>query len=598
MAIGNAIGVGFNTGGGGVTSSPEIDNYVDGLQTPLSENEVTYLETFIINAKIALEVSLLSDGAYFLYILSGETSEAALRNLVKREHDAEVVDNPAFTQGEGFTGVVANSAYIKTNFIPLTHAPNSQDYATFGVFVYTAGSIATMMCGVYDTDSGVLTEIYPKNTSSNGIRGRINQGPGSINMATHKDYGLKSVYRLGAAVCGVYSDTIDGEDTDESIGLPAYQLYLFARNNADSAEYYGDYKLGLAFYSKYMTINQHNNLEGAFNQYLFDKGKHLDDIMLFRSSVITQDDSKYQGFGNMAIDSNGKFYVMYRTEDDNIHGYSPTGSCLMRTSVDGITWGGEITISDVALSDERAAALLVFDDNGVETLMVCWRDYRSDFSKDWYIQKAPISTLVFEPKILAYEDFYGPRCNPILLSNGKIIAPGYQTIKESSDGGETWTSYDIGDAVDYIGATEPSIVECKTAGTYQGKVVVVFRNTQGENLTSISTDFGHTWTDLTAIGFEYNTTSHIIRHYSDTLLLFIGGYDLTLLPLIGVFVYKSIDEGDTWTLCTTFGNGIITANHHPSVVYLGDDHFAYNWCDNKPGSDVHVFDIIIDPNAL
>jgi hypothetical protein len=566
----------------------ELTAYNGLLTTPLSTIQKKDVNQIILGIKNILGISNLTDKGYYFYLLANETEEAAWKNLIKNDHHGQNVSSLVFTQFEGITGVGTN--YAKTDFVPSVDAPASLNDAHFSLFVYTAGTQGNGSCGVYITANPYLANLIPLYTTGNGLRGYLNDGATSISMSCYTNNGLKSVYRKSNLLCGLLSDMVDGGVSIASTGLPNLEMYLFARNKNGSPELYYDGKLSGAFYFKVLTVQEDASMGGIFNQYLFNKGKHQSGMLLYKWVKLTNDPTKYQAFGNIAKDKAGNLYVVYRTEDDNIHGYSATGKAVMKVSTDqGYTWSAEITVADEALIDDRNVTILITDVDGEETIIVSYMDYDAFGGYNYCVRKALVSNKVFGSKITA--GHAGTRSNPIVLSNGKILAPGYTQVLESSDGGDSWIIYPVSDS-SIVSATEPSIIECKTNGVYQGKVVIVFRKLLNTyNKIAYSYDYGHTWTNLADLSFGYNTTLDIIRYDDDTLLLFIG-------TGTGINVYKSTDEGDNWSLYTTFGNATIPGNHHPSIVKLNNNHIGYHWTNNDPGSDVHFMDIIIDPDSI
>jgi len=110
------LGIPFMRGGGGYSIvNPELETYISGLVTPLSDGQLALLDTLIIALKTGLSIANLSDAFDVMYILAGETAESSLRNLVKDAHHATAVNSPVFTPLEGFAGD-GLSATIGTNY--------------------------------------------------------------------------------------------------------------------------------------------------------------------------------------------------------------------------------------------------------------------------------------------------------------------------------------------------------------------------------------------------------------------------------------------------------------------------------------------------
>lgn len=582
-------------------NEPEVDGYLEKVTTELSKADIVDMNTFVRSLKQGLGITKLDEKFYFLYPLAGDTDANSLINLAKDAHHATAINAPIFTQYEGFTGIIANSTHIKTGFVPSTHAPDSLNDMAFGVYVMIPDATPSFSKGhgVWD-NSGRLLDIIPLGTSSLMLS-RTNEGTGTnTTRGVFRQYGLKSGMRNGENKSNCASDyeLYGVSGTGVSVGLPQIEVTLLGRNKKGTIDNKSESQISFAYCSKYLNQIQHDNLFGAMNEYLFNKGKHLESILFYRHIQLTNDATKYQGFGNIAKDSEGRLYVVYRTEDENIHGYSASGKVVMRVSTNGgVSWGDENTVADETDIDDRNCGILIFNNNGIETILVSYNATPSDGSYVYAIRKSLVSNpYVFSDKIIAGAE--GSRANPILLSNGKILAPTNRSVLESTDGGENWTNYIIADA-ESKSVSEATIIECKTDGTYQGKVIAIFRTGAPQNnLISYSSDYGHTWTNLAYLDFAHNVNSQLFRYDANTLFLFIGGVDAVDAPSGGILVYKSTDEGDTWDLWKAFANNMVRGNHHPSVVALDNNHFAYNWCNNTTGSNVHIYDLIIDPATV
>ena len=127
----------------GSSYDADINAYIVGLSTPLGATYLAKLNTFIVNLKSDLSITNLSEVFDVFTVLANETEEAALRNIVKRDHDATNIDAMSFTTLQGFTGDGAND-YLTTDYIPETdHIIYALDDASIGVYVsigdYTGG---------------------------------------------------------------------------------------------------------------------------------------------------------------------------------------------------------------------------------------------------------------------------------------------------------------------------------------------------------------------------------------------------------------------------------------------------------------------------
>lgn len=125
-------------GGNNGPANAEVLAYITGLTTPLSSGQVTLIDTFVTSLKTGLSITTLDEVFDVMYILAGETQESSLRNLVKNAHHCTLdgTSNPSFTAIEGFTGNVAQLAYIKTNYNPNSQGVRlSLNSASYGFYL-------------------------------------------------------------------------------------------------------------------------------------------------------------------------------------------------------------------------------------------------------------------------------------------------------------------------------------------------------------------------------------------------------------------------------------------------------------------------------
>lgn len=121
----------------------ELNTYISGLSTPLSDGQKTLLNNLILAIKSELSIANLSDAFDAIYILAGETEESSLRNLVKNAHHCTNQHSTLFTALEGFTGDGAND-YLDTNYNPSSDKVNfAQNSASLGVYIRTSATPLT-----------------------------------------------------------------------------------------------------------------------------------------------------------------------------------------------------------------------------------------------------------------------------------------------------------------------------------------------------------------------------------------------------------------------------------------------------------------------
>lgn len=172
----------------------DAKTYFDAIMTPLSDMQKARVNTFIMMLKDSLAITTLSSKFDVMYLLANETSEAGLKNLVKRNYDATAVNAPAFTQWEGFKGN-GISSYLNTNYTPnIDSAAYTLYSASFGVYFRTTTD------GTNYEIHGTLSTTAYGGLSHRCILGRPNQ--------FHNNYGI-----------GINSDAVSQASTDSLGGF-------------------------------------------------------------------------------------------------------------------------------------------------------------------------------------------------------------------------------------------------------------------------------------------------------------------------------------------------------------------------------------------
>ena len=301
-----------------------------------------------------------------------------------------------------------------------------------------------------------------------------------------------------------------------------------------------------------------------------------------------------------------KLVCIYRT-GATIHNYDSSGKVVLQISTDaGATWGGEVQVgTDVAGSDDRNPAILCCNPTGTtERLIAVWNTYLSeggDSSAKWAYSDDNGATWQGETDLSSDTTTTRTRGRPIELSTGAVLIPVYKT------GGDTVEIY----AIDTSGvktlrgtlsatsrSQEITIIELKSGGTFQGdmKAWVRDNSASGGYYVSTSTDYGVTWTAITANTKDAYITSNsptpmdVIRLSDDTLIASNTKTKVSGNGALGddITLWVSTDEAKTWIeRKTLFYDRTITG--YPSLVELSPTSIGVIWCINGSGSnsDVH-----------
>src|SRR5574343_1234161 len=113
----------------------DAQTYFSAMSTPLSTAYQDRINTFVLMVKDSLSITNLSDKFDVIYLLANETSEAGLKNLVKRSSDATIgAETVTFTADEGFAGDGVGG-YINTNYNANSDGVNyTLNDASFGIY--------------------------------------------------------------------------------------------------------------------------------------------------------------------------------------------------------------------------------------------------------------------------------------------------------------------------------------------------------------------------------------------------------------------------------------------------------------------------------
>ena len=120
----------------------------------------------------------------------------------------------------------------------------------------------------------------------------------------------------------------------------------------------------VAIWDRAITVNEiaelYNN--GAGNAHsAWGIDTVLPDPPIFENYIVANDSGAYEAWPQIAKDSNGKLYIVYRTAASNTHMYESTGKVVMKISTDnGVTWGSEIVVADETAIDDRNMSILIF----------------------------------------------------------------------------------------------------------------------------------------------------------------------------------------------------------------------------------------------
>jgi len=236
-----------------------------------------------------------------MYILANETEEAALKNLVKRSHDATKVNSPAFTAWEGFTGNGSDNC-INTNWNGRTSdaVVYTLNSASFGIY-YRTNTVGTAYesNGCYSTtaDGGTANRIRidRDNNYSNSYYCAVN-GTYATASSTDRLNGMYIASRTASNVVKLYVNNIAKVNaTTASTKIPNQNVHVLALlTNGGSLALYENDQISLAFLGKGLSAAEERKVTNCFEYYMIlnDKGLALELFKDNNDNIFYDNDNK------------------------------------------------------------------------------------------------------------------------------------------------------------------------------------------------------------------------------------------------------------------------------------------------------------------
>lgn len=250
----------------------ELNTYISGLVTPLSEGQKDNLNTFIAETKAGLSIASLEDAFDVIYVLGGETSESSLRNLVKRSHDATLqgTPNPSFTAFEGFVGNGTNG-YLNTNYNGSTQAVNClQNSAAMGVYSRSNVTENAVEAGVYISANGTYL-MYKYGATRYGA---FNSGEGERGTVINPTTGLLiGVRESGTSEKYYHNGSLLDNLTVESSAIKNLNEYILGYNNNGTPGALSTKQISFYFKARALSLAEVQTLTTAFEKYMDANGK-------------------------------------------------------------------------------------------------------------------------------------------------------------------------------------------------------------------------------------------------------------------------------------------------------------------------------------
>ena len=257
----------------GSSYESEVETYISGLVTPLTEGQLTNLNTLVLALKSGLGISSLSEFFDVFALSGGETSESSLKNLVKNSHHGTLgAVAPGFIQFEGFRNSL-KTGYINSGFNPYQQGINFTQTAN-AIGFYTRNDTA-----VTTADSVVGNGIYSRwmlRYTTDIVRGNNNGGAvvSSINPNTTTN-GFYVFCRDGNNIKVSKNKAAFVTNAANAAALNDYNYYILGSNNAGTFQYGSGAQVSCYFFSKLPTIEEVAVINDAIEAYMDANGKGI-----------------------------------------------------------------------------------------------------------------------------------------------------------------------------------------------------------------------------------------------------------------------------------------------------------------------------------
>lgn len=257
-------------------NEPEIDAFITALITPISDFQVTSLNTLIRSIKTGLGITDLSEAFDFLLIRRNETQESALRNFVKNAHHSELVNSPAFEAMSGFTGNGTN-AYIKLNYNASTQGVNftlnngsigvycnnnanaNENRADVGARVGYQNQMSYVECNSAET---VNTKRNNLNTNTD-----VNYGAGKLASIDQPSNGMHIFNRPDASTVNLYINGTVYNSNADATAIPNLEWFDLAINGNGTPTRFTTRSHALVFAGRAFTKDECDIIKTAFDVY-------------------------------------------------------------------------------------------------------------------------------------------------------------------------------------------------------------------------------------------------------------------------------------------------------------------------------------------
>jgi hypothetical protein len=268
-----------------VNYSEELEIYSSGLVTSLSSIQKNKIDKLIKSIKSGLGITSLSDVFDSIYLLANETSESGLKNLVKRAHDAQGINNPTFIQFEGFTGD-GTTSYINTQY----NAKNQGIKYTINnaaLGFYSRSNIDSLGIDVAARIAFNDRASYITPRNGNMFTGKINRTGTGASFANTDSKGFYHVVGEANAIQKAYKNN-ELKLTNATVASDIANLnyFILAANNNGVASNFSTRQLSFAYFSRALTQTEIDVITVAVEVYMNSNEKGVLDLQLTTNTAL------------------------------------------------------------------------------------------------------------------------------------------------------------------------------------------------------------------------------------------------------------------------------------------------------------------------
>ena len=248
---------------------PETTAYVSELAIPLGIEQIVKINNLVKALKTGLGITSLSDTFDVFYILSNQTAEAGLRNIVKDAHHCTSLNMPNFEAYKGFKGNKINQ-YIDTNYNQNSDGFNYElNSASIGTYLSEMDSNTSVNYYIHSAGDGVnVSQLVPSHNSFPHCQ--INSG--RVNTPTSYSIPQRALFIQNKVDSSKTTWYVNGASHYEynypSTALPIINTNLLCLYNGSNRTQFSDARVSCHFQAKGFTPSEIKIVNAAIENYM------------------------------------------------------------------------------------------------------------------------------------------------------------------------------------------------------------------------------------------------------------------------------------------------------------------------------------------